>query len=111
MTTTSAAEAGPAGLREELGGIGLRPLDTRKARIEVCVRTAEYKREHDVPMMQPHRIGVTQERAARFGVDNGIGGTFPRRLRDLITEETCRVEDLVIEEASTDRRPATDSPS
>ncbi len=111
MTTTSAAEAGPAGLREELDGIDLRPPDTLKARIEVCARIAEHKREHDVPTRQPHRIGVTQERAARCGAADGIDDAFPRRPHDLTTEETRRVEAPISEGASTDRRPATDRPS
>ena len=98
-------------LRAELDQIDARLLDVLRERIECCVRIAEHKAEHGVPMMQPHRIGVVQERAARFGADNGIDGTFLRRLYDLIIEETCRVEDLVIEGVSTDRRSATDSPS
>ncbi|GAB7108600.1 hypothetical protein JCM4814A_69140 [Streptomyces phaeofaciens JCM 4814] len=108
MTTTSTAEAGLAGMRDELDRTDLRLLDTLRDRIEICVRIAEYKREHAVPMMQPHRIGVVQERAARFGAANGIDGTFLRRLYDLIIEETCRVEDLVIDGPPTERRTGAD---
>jgi chorismate mutase-like protein len=64
MTTTSSAEAGLAGMRAELDLIDAQLLDTLKTRIDICVRIAEFKREHDVPMMQPHRIGIVQERAA-----------------------------------------------
>ncbi|MCZ7460343.1 chorismate mutase family protein [Streptomyces sp. WMMC940] len=97
MTTTSSAEAGLAGMRAELDLIDVQLLDTLKTRIDICVRIAEFKREHDVPMMQPHRIGIVQQRAARFGAEHGVDGTFLRRLYDLIIEETCRVEDLVID--------------
>ena len=71
-----------------------------RERIECCVRIGQYKRDHDVPMMQPHRIGVVQERAARYGERHGIDGEFLRRLYDVIIDETCRVEELVICERS-----------
>lgn len=105
MTTTSNAEVGLAGLRAELDLVDETLLDILKSRIDLCVRIAEHKREHGVPMMQPHRIGVVQERAARYGAEHGIDGTFLRRLYELIIEETCRVEDLVIDAPDTDKRP------
>ncbi|MFF8031754.1 MULTISPECIES: chorismate mutase family protein [unclassified Streptomyces] len=112
MTTTPSADVGLAGLRAELDGVDAALLDTLKARIDICVRIAEYKREHGVPMMQPHRIGIVQERAARYGAEHGVDGTFLRRLYDLIIEETCRVEDLVIDAIdgpdTGDRRPVGD---
>ncbi|MEU2622613.1 peptide chain release factor N(5)-glutamine methyltransferase [Streptomyces sp. NPDC007157] len=107
MTTTSTAEAGLAGLRAELDQIDVRLLDTLRARIECCVQIAEHKREHAVPMMQPHRIGIVQERAARYGAEHGVDRTFLRRLYDLIIEETCRVEDLVIGGEPAARQSAT----
>ena len=76
MTTTSTAgEAGLTVLRGELDAIDGQLLEILRARIECCVRIAEHKREHGVPMMQPHRIGLVQERAARFGAEHGIDGT------------------------------------
>ncbi|MGW0538193.1 chorismate mutase family protein [Streptomyces sp. NPDC003032] len=111
MTTTSSAEVGLAGLRAELDLIDAKLLSTLKARIGVCVHIAEYKRVHEVPMMQPHRIGIVQERAARYGAEHGLDGTFLRRLYDLVIEETCRVEDIVIDGARNDRQPTPDSNS
>ncbi|MFE2581574.1 HemK family protein methyltransferase [Streptomyces sp. NPDC059378] len=106
-TADPAAEAGLARLRAELDRIDVRLLDTLRTRIECCVRIAEHKREHEVPMMQPHRIGVVQERAARYGAEHGVDQRFLRRLYDLVIEETCRVEDLVIDGESTAPRPVT----
>ena len=83
-------------LRAELDAIDERFLEELRARIEKCVEIGHFKRENDVPMMQPHRIGVVQERAARFGEKHGIDQAFLRRLYDLVIEETCRVEDRVI---------------
>ncbi|MEV0963744.1 MULTISPECIES: chorismate mutase family protein [unclassified Streptomyces] len=83
-------------LRAKLDSIDLRFLEELRARIETCVEIAHYKRENDVRMMQPHRIRLVQERAARFGEEHGISQDFLRRLYELIIEETCRVEDVVI---------------
>ncbi|ASU84918.1 4-amino-4-deoxychorismate mutase [Nocardiopsis gilva YIM 90087] len=80
----------------ELDGIDGRLLKIIRERIDCCVRIAHHKREHDIPMMQPHRIGIVQDRAARYGEDHGVDPDFLRRLYDLIIGETCRVEDLVM---------------
>ncbi len=83
-------------LRSTLDGIDERLLECLRDRISCCVAIAEVKRRDDVAMMQPHRIAVVQERAARYGAEHGIDGEFLRSLYDLIIAETCRVEDLVI---------------
>jgi chorismate mutase len=83
-------------LRARLDGIDVTLLETLRQRIGLCIEIALYKREHGVPMMQPHRIGVVQRRAAEYGAEHGIDTEFLRRLYDLIIAETCRVEDEVI---------------
>ncbi|MFE7675709.1 chorismate mutase family protein [Streptomyces albidoflavus] len=83
-------------LRAELDGVDNRLRDILRERIEICVRIAEYKRENAVSMMQPHRIDIVQDRAARFAAENQIDQRFMKHFYDLIIEETCRVEDLVI---------------
>ncbi|GLY52650.1 chorismate mutase family protein [Lentzea sp. NBRC 102530] len=83
-------------LRRELDAIDVRLLNDLRDRIGVCVRIAEHKLEHDVPMMQPHRIGIVQRRAAEFGAEHDVDQDFLRRLYDLIIAETCRVEDVVM---------------
>ena len=84
-------------LRAQLDRIDAEFLAALGARVDVCRRIAHHKREHGVPMMQPHRIGVVQQRAARFAEANGLDLTFMQRLYDLIIAETCRIEDLIID--------------
>jgi len=88
-------------LRAELDRIDAEFLGALGARVAVCRTIAYYKREHAVPMMQPHRIGVVQQRAARFAAANGLDLAFMQQLYDLIIGETCRIEDLIID-AGTD---------
>ncbi|MBW5481412.1 chorismate mutase family protein [Streptomyces bambusae] len=96
MKGTAQATAGIDELRARLDRIDERLLDELRARIEICVEIARVKKDQGIPMMQPHRIGLVQERAAAYGADHGIDLEFLRRLYDLVIEETCRVEDLVI---------------
>ena len=85
-------------LRARLGAIDESLLAQLRRRIDCCVQIARVKKAHGVPMMQPHRIGVAQERAAQYGKEHGISQDFLRRLYDLIIEETCRVEERVMQE-------------
>lgn len=85
-------------LRARLGLIDESLLDQLRRRIECCMQIARVKKAHGVPMMQPHRIGVAQDRAAEYGKEHGISQEFLRRLYDLIIEETCRIEELVMQE-------------
>ena len=89
-------------LRAELDRIDAELLAALGARVAVCRSIADYKREHAVPMMQPHRIGVVQQRAARFAEANGLDLTFMKQWYDLIIGETCRIEDLIIDAGTAD---------
>jgi chorismate mutase-like protein len=86
-------------LRDQLDGVDGRLLDCLRERIECCVAIARVKQAASVPMMQPGRIGLVQQRAARYAAEHGIDGDFLRRLYDLIITETCRVETLVMAKA------------
>jgi chorismate mutase-like protein len=83
-------------LRAHLDALDQVLLDTVRDRIRCCVRIAEVKRRHSVPMMQPQRIAIVQRRAEAYASEHGIHADFLQRLYDLIIDETCRIEDLVI---------------
>lgn len=88
-------------LRDELDGLDKTLLETLKHRLDCCCRIGLHKREHAIPMMQPHRIGVVQERAAAFAVEHGVSPVFLRAIYELIITETCRLEDEIIGVPST----------
>ena len=83
-------------LRAQLDAIDRVLLDAVRDRIRCCVRIALVKRRDGVAMMQPQRIAVVQQRAASYAAEHDVDADFLRRLYDLIIDETCRVEDLVI---------------
>ncbi|AOR34521.1 4-amino-4-deoxychorismate mutase [Streptomyces fodineus] len=91
-------------LRAELDLLDGTLLDTLRRRIDCGVRIARYKSRHGVPMMQPGRVHLVKERAARYAVDHGLDETFLVNLYDAIIAEMCRVEDLVMDREVGDRR-------
>ncbi len=88
-------------LRDELDGLDRTLLETVRRRLDCCCRIGLHKRDHAIPMMQPHRIGVVQERAAVFAAEHGVSPVFLRALYELIITETCRLEDEIIGVPST----------
>jgi chorismate mutase len=90
-------------LRAQLDALDQVLLDTVRDRIRCCVRIADVKRRQSVPMMQPHRIAIVQQRAASYAAEHGIDAKFLHCLYDLIIDETCRVEEQVIADTNTAR--------
>ncbi|MGJ7606993.1 chorismate mutase family protein [Variovorax sp. LT1R20] len=88
-------------LRDELDGLDRTLLETVRRRLDCCCRIGLHKRDHAIPMMQPHRIGVVQERAAAFAAEHDVSPVFLRALYELIITETCRLEDEIIGAPST----------
>ncbi|MDP9895016.1 chorismate mutase [Variovorax boronicumulans] len=88
-------------LRDELDGLDAALLETLRRRLDCCCRIGLHKRDHAIPMMQPHRIGVVQARAAAFAAEHGMSAPFLRSLYELMITETCRLEDEIIGVPST----------
>jgi 4-amino-4-deoxychorismate mutase len=65
-------------------------------RFKVCRDIAEHKRENDIPMMQPNRVQVVQERYVIGGALAGMPRGFAQSLFDLLIDATCRMEDEMI---------------
>ncbi|GGY38808.1 4-amino-4-deoxychorismate mutase CmlD [Streptomyces omiyaensis] len=87
-------------LRAELDALDGTLLDTVRRRIDLGVRIARHKSRHGVPMMQPGRVSLVKDRAARYAADHGLDEAFLVNLYDAIITEMCRVEDLVMSRES-----------
>jgi 4-amino-4-deoxychorismate mutase len=77
-------------------------------RFEVCRDVARYKREHDIPMMQPERVIEVRERYLARGAEVSLPADFTAALFELLIGATCRLEDELMAQnaASTDGRRA-----
>jgi chorismate mutase-like protein len=65
-------------------------------RFDVCREVAHYKREHDIPMMQPHRVEAVRARYLQRGEEVGLPTEFCERLFETLIGATCRLEDELI---------------
>jgi len=70
-------------------------------RFEICREIALYKREHDVPMMQPGRVEEVRARYLARGAEVDLPAEFTGELFELIIAATCRMEDELIAASST----------
>ncbi|MFE4501478.1 chorismate mutase family protein [Rhodococcus sp. NPDC056743] len=83
--------------RRQLDAIDATLLETVRERLLLCLQIGEWKRSSHVPMMQPSRVHVVQERARQFARQHNLSPEFFSSLYELLIAETCRLEDLVID--------------
>lgn len=62
-------------------------------RFEVCRDIARYKRAHEIPMMQPHRVVAVRERYLARGEEAKLPAEFAAGLFELLIAATCKEED------------------
>jgi chorismate mutase len=65
-------------------------------RFDVCREVAAFKREHDIPMMQPERVIEVRERYLARGAEVGLPSEFTTALFELLIGATCKLEDELI---------------
>lgn len=65
-------------------------------RMQLCAEIAQLKRQGQIPMMQPHRLAHVRAKSVEQGRMRGLDEGFVHRLLDVIFQESCRLEDLII---------------
>lgn len=65
-------------------------------RFAVCREIALYKREHEIPMMQPERVEQVRARYLDRGGQARLPADFIAALFELVIDATCRMEDDLI---------------
>lgn len=71
-------------------------------RMRMCARVAERKSETGVAMMQQGRLDRVRSLAVEAGRAEGLDAAFVHRLMDVVTTESCRLEDEVMGHEPTD---------
>jgi chorismate mutase len=66
-------------------------------RFKVCAAVAVYKKNHNIPMMQPDRVETVKKRCAELGIQKGLRAEFVRELYSRIIQEACDLEDEIID--------------
>jgi chorismate mutase len=70
-------------------------------RMQLCADIARLKRRGKIPMMQPHRLEHVRAKSIEEGRLQGLDEGFVNLLIDVITAESCRLEDLIIGQTRT----------
>jgi chorismate mutase len=87
-------------LRQIIDGIDDRILDLLADRIAVAERVAAHKRATGIAVRLPDRIEAVKARCAERGAARGLDPAYIRALWTVIIEETCRLEERLIGEAT-----------
>jgi chorismate mutase-like protein len=66
-------------------------------RFAICREIALYKREHEIPMMQPERVAEVRARYLARGEEVDLPPDFTADLFELLIGATCRMEDELID--------------
>jgi chorismate mutase len=92
--------------RERLDGLDDEIARLLGERFEVCRAIARYKLEHEIPMMQPHRVEAVRERYLARGEEAKLPTEFSAGLFELLIAATCKEEDELMAalDASSGRR-------
>jgi chorismate mutase len=67
-------------------------------RLQICREVAVYKSEHEIPMMQPHRVKAVRERYLARGAEVDLPEEFTSELFELLIATTCKLEDELMDE-------------
>jgi len=92
----NAATEGLDPFRKRINDIDQQITTLLAERFRVCAEVATYKREHNIPMMQPDRVEVVKTRCAELGMENGLRPEFVKDIYSRIIQEACDLEDEII---------------
>ncbi len=68
-------------------------------RFQICREIALYKRDHEIPMMQPGRVEEVRARYLARGAEVNLPEDFTGALFELMIGATCKLEDELIDGA------------
>jgi len=91
--------------RSELNKIDEQIVALLGQRFTIIRKVADYKKDNQVPMMQPGRVEEVKDRCAESAIAHEVNPELLRNLYSLIIDEACRVEDEIID--NPDEAPRT----
>ena len=66
-------------------------------RFAICREIALFKREHQIPMMQPGRVAAVRARYMARGAEVELPADFTEQLFELMIAATCKMENELID--------------
>jgi chorismate mutase-like protein len=93
--------------RDELDRLDDQLLSVLAQRLNICREIGLVKLAAKMSVDQPDRVKYVKERAATVAEQLGVDSQFAVQIYDLIIEETCRIEDEVVNHVYRDKRAST----
>lgn len=93
------SDNGLVGFRERLDPIDAEIARLLGERFQICREVAEYKSEHEIPMMQPERVAEVRARYLARGAEVDLPEDFVAELFELLIGATCKLEDELMEKS------------
>jgi len=90
--------------RREIDLLDAQIIEALGQRFEVCRKIAHFKKEQTIPMMQYGRIDAVRRRNLLLSLQHGVSPDLISELYRLIIDETCRMEDAIID--TEEQKPA-----
>lgn len=72
-------------------------------RFQICREVADYKSEHEIPMMQPDRVVEVRQRYLDRGAAVDLPEDFTAALFELLIAATCKMEDELMAAEGSER--------
>jgi chorismate mutase len=72
-------------------------------RFQICREVADYKSEHEIPMMQPDRVVEVRQRYLDRGAAVELPEDFTAALFELLIAATCKMEDELMAAEGSER--------
>ena len=82
--------------RLEITAIDRQIVELLGRRYKISREVAEYKNQHDIPMMQSAQVSHVIETTAKLAEAENIAPEFIRELFKMIIDESCRIQDDII---------------
>ena len=89
--------SGLEGFRAEIDAVDSQIVEALAKRFEICQRVANFKKQHGIAMMQPERVEAVKQRRRELAMQYGLDGDFMVALYSVIIQETCLMEDEIID--------------
>lgn len=89
--------------RQRLDQLDTAMISVIAERMRLCAEIANLKCQGNIPVIQRRRLDFVRAKSVNQGRSLGLEDAFVERLMDLITRESCRLEDAIIADELTHR--------
>jgi 4-amino-4-deoxychorismate mutase len=90
--------------RQEIDTLDEELIQILAQRFDICRQVAIYKHHVGMLMMQPDRVNAVKARCSKLGEKHGVNPEFLRRLYELIINESCQIEDKLMQSSQAESK-------